>query len=78
LENVFTALDGNGQIAKRYNSVLEDAICSAPGGVGETDYFNFKAHRNGNLHISFRRRDLLARFNQIAGGARLRPAKGKP
>lgn len=73
LENVFTALDGRGQIGKRYNSILQDTIDKAPEGRGETDYFRFRACKNGNLHVEFRRRDLLARFNQIAGGAHLKP-----
>lgn len=44
-------------------------------GPGETDLFAFRCCANGNLHLRFRRLDLLARFNQIAGGRRLRPQK---
>lgn len=77
LENVFSALDGNGQISKGYYSALATAIngTSLNAGTGETPYFKFKCFLNGNLHIEFRRLDLLARLNQIAGGARLKPAK---
>jgi hypothetical protein len=75
LENTFSALDGRGQTGKRYNSLLEDAIGASPDGQGETDYFRFRACKNGNLHVEFRRRDLLARFNQIAGGLRLKPTR---
>ena len=42
-------------------------------GKGETPLFGFRVFRNGNLHIEFKRPDLLDRLNRIAGGARLRP-----
>jgi hypothetical protein len=71
LENVFKALDGKGAAGKRYNSELEDAINASPDGTGETEYFRFKAHKNGNLHIEFLRADLLAEFNRRAGGKNL-------
>lgn len=76
LENVFTALDGRGQITKTHYSAISTAI-KAPGfdGVGETPYFAFRTWKNGNMHLRFKRLDLLARFNAIAGGRRLRPAR---
>ena len=74
LENVFRALDGRGTIPG-YQSALETAISAAEGGEGETDLFTFRACINHNLHLTFRRPDLLERFNQIAGGKRLRPAE---
>lgn len=75
LENVFTALDGKGQITKGHYSAISQVI-RAPGfdGTGETEYFRFKTFRNGNMHLWFKRKDLLARFNAIAGGKRLRQA----
>lgn len=75
LENVFHALDGRGSIAKTNRSAVETALLASTDGRGETPYFRFKAFKNGNLHIEFRRLDLLARFNQIAGGKRLRQGK---
>lgn len=74
LENVLNALAGNGEIAKGYRSALENAIAESADGVGETDLIAFKAHKNGALHMRFKRLDLLARLNQLAGGANLRPA----
>lgn len=74
LENVFSALDGRGEISKSYGGELGDAIKACEGGVGETRYFRFKCFHNRNLHLEFKRADLLAKFNQIAGGANLRPA----
>ena len=78
LENVFNALDGRGALTKHHRSDLENAIRATPingGGRGETSFFKFRACKNGNLHLEFLRPDLLQRFNEIAGGRRLRPAK---
>jgi hypothetical protein len=75
LENVFNALDGKGNIAKGYQSELQTAIeASGKEGRGETSLFSFRVFKNGNMHMTFKRADLLARFNQIAGGRRLRAA----
>jgi len=74
LENVFSAIDGRGQISKGYYSLLSTAIKAAPAdGRGGTDLFGFRACGNGNLHIEFLRPDLLDKFNAMAGGNRLRP-----
>lgn len=80
LENVFTALDGKGMIAKgSYESRLADAIntTTLDVGRGETDYFGFKCYRNRNLHLKFKRMDLVERLNQMAGGMRLRDKRGE-
>ena len=73
LENVFSALDGKGSITKGHYSQISQVI-KAPGydGAGETPYFRFRTFRNGNMHLWFLRPDLLARFNALAGGKRLR------
>jgi hypothetical protein len=74
LENVLNSLAGNGQIAKHYQSALQTAIEASDDGTGETELFTFRACKNGNLHLRFKDTSLLARFNQIAGGHRLRAA----
>lgn len=66
LDNVFHMMDGRGPI-KGYNGPLIDAIQSSPDGTGETDFFAFKSFMNGNLHIKFKRQDLVDRLNYIAG-----------
>ena len=71
LENVFNALAGQGQISKTHQSQLQMAIEASQDGRGETDLFEFRACKNQNLHLTFKRLDLLARLNQIAGGNRL-------
>ncbi len=70
LDNVFSSLDGKGSIAKEYRSELESAVYKSA--TGETPYFEYRACMNGNLHLRFKRLDLVAKFNAIAGGKRLR------
>lgn len=74
LENVFSSLDGAGQVSKGHFSLLQQAIESAEDGKGETKYFRFKCYRNGNLHLEFRSADLLLKFNQVAGKGQLKGA----
>ena len=68
LDQIFHLLDGKG-IVKEHRGPLVSAIltCDAAG-IGETEYFKFRCCKNGNLHIEFRRDDLLAEFNKIAAG----------
>lgn len=83
LENVFTALDGKGQVTKSSHWSQIETIAreskterrSDGPLVGETPYFRFRGFKNGNLHLEILRADLLSRFNAIAGGQRLRPGK---
>jgi hypothetical protein len=77
MENVFQMLDGRGAINRNHRSELETAIRVSMNGRGQTIYFEFKCFKKGTLHLKFRRLDLLKRFNEIAGGMRLRPT-GKP
>ncbi len=71
LDNVFSLLDGKGAV-KTYYGPLTDAIKASPDGRGETAYFEFKCFQNGNLHLKFRRLDLVAKLNVEAGGNRLK------
>lgn len=67
LDNIFHLLDGKG-IVKEHCGPLASAIKqSGREGIGETDYFKFKCYKNRNLHLEFKRQDLLDKFNQIAG-----------
>lgn len=70
MENVLHSLSGKGSVCRGHHSDLSNAIDESP--VGETDLFRYRVFANGNLHLTFRDLDLLARFNQLAGGARLR------
>lgn len=78
LENVFTMLDGKipDHSAGYYYSRLSGAIKAVPIGDpcrGETDLFEFKGFRNTNMHLRFKRLDLVAKLNAVAGGMRLKP-----
>jgi len=64
MDRVFHALDGKS-IAESYRSPLLDKISNST--EGETEYFTFKIYLNGNVHLSFKRMDLVAKLNQIAG-----------
>ncbi len=72
LENVLNMLDGRGFISKGHFSDVQNAIAESATGHGETDLFEFRCHKNGNLHLRFKRRDLLKRFNMRAGGNAIR------
>ncbi|MFA5154342.1 MAG: DUF4942 domain-containing protein [Clostridia bacterium] len=68
IDKVFHVLDGKG-VPKGYNTPLINAINSTPHNVGhgETDYFRFKCYQNNNLHVDFKRMDLVKKLNKIAG-----------
>lgn len=74
MERVFQMLDGKGEISKAHYSEIDIAM-RAGARRGETPYFAWRAFGNSNLHVRFRRLDLLGKFNQIAGGKNLRKAK---
>ena len=74
LDKVFFMLDGKG-IPDGYRSPLVDAINTVGqvSNTGETHYFKFKLYRNSNLHLEFRRMDLVRKLNAVAGGMNLKP-----
>jgi len=68
LDRLFHVLDGKGAPGG-YVSELTDGInMSGHDGYAETEYFKVKCYHNGNIHITFKRLDLVAVLNQIAGG----------
>lgn len=73
LDNVFSVCDGKGTI-KTYRGPLCDKISESKDGMGATEYFQFRCCHNGNLHLEFKRLDLVTLLNATAGGNRL---KGK-
>jgi len=66
VDRVFHLLDGKS-FGITYGGPLVDGINvagqndTAP--KGETDYFRWKGYQNGNLHLEFKRLDLLAKLN---------------
>jgi hypothetical protein len=76
LENVFRWMDGTVVVSEqRHYSDLSTAIkaCSPEKCHGATAYFEFKGFNNRTLHLKFRRMDLVAKLNRVAGGMRLKP-----
>lgn len=65
LDTIFHTLDGKGVIPG-HEGPLVSAIAVSEDGAGETEYFKFKAFKNGNLHLEFKRDDLLQEFNRVA------------
>lgn len=74
INQVFTLLDKKDPDKDTtYQGALAEAINAIPRGQNtfETPYFRGRCFRNGNLHLEFKRQDLLDRFNLIAGGKNL-------
>ncbi len=82
LDNAFALMDGKGAI-KSYCGELADSITVTtridktnpehiPSMNGETTYFKWKVFGNGNLHLEFKRMDLLQTLNEIGGAGMLR------
>lgn len=75
LERVLAGLDGNGHVAREHYSELYRVMRESRLWSGETTYYAWKAHKNGNLHLRFKRPDLVRKLNAMAGGARLAGGK---
>jgi hypothetical protein len=74
LDNVFHLLDGKGAIKTHYGA-LYNAVKKAGENhetAGTTEYFEFKAYKNGNLHLKFRRMDLVKKLNAMAANRELK------
>jgi Domain of unknown function (DUF4942) len=67
LDGVFHLLDGKG-VMREPRGPLCKAIEASPDGRGETDFFAFKCFKNGNLHLTMKRLDLVKELNGLAAG----------
>lgn len=69
--NVFSLLDGYGP-SQGHNGELVTAILGAHPGAnaGETKYFRWRAWRNRNLHLTFKRMDLVDELLQRCASRR--------
>ena len=74
LDNVFHLLDGKPLSAYR-NGDLINAIHESRRGVGETEFFRFKCFINSNLHLEFKRMDLVQRLNEVGGNGLPMPGR---
>lgn len=71
-DKIFHLLDKKPYNYNAYSSPLVDTM--SKNDSGETEYFRWIRYKNGNLHLFFKREDLLKMFNQIAGS--IDPALG--
>jgi hypothetical protein len=75
LDNAFHLMDGKGPVkwpgdmVTKITEAVRDKKWEA-----ETEYFKLKWYKVGTLHIEFKRLDLVAKMNAMAGGNRLRKA----
>lgn len=73
IDGVFHLLDGHTVLRDGQPPLLK-ALADTRTGTGETEYFSFRAFKNGNLHLTFKRQDLLDRLNQVGTGETVLPA----
>jgi hypothetical protein len=71
MDNAFHLMDGKGLGKSNLVSVIGVA-CREGKNSTETEYFKLKWFKNGNCHIVFKRMDLVAKLNKIAGENLLR------
>lgn len=67
IDGIFHLLDGKG-VMRQNRGPLVNAINESKTGRGETDYFRFKCFNNRNLHLEFKRLDLVKALNLLAAG----------
>jgi uncharacterized protein DUF4942 len=74
LDNVFHLLDGKGIAKHPFNlpTLLETEKRKKDTNTLETEYFSCKWFKNRNLHLKFRRLDLVQQINQKAGENRVK------
>lgn len=62
LDRVFQTLDGKPFLPRSLESAMNGAF--EAGSIFESDYYRAKAFKNGNLHLEFKRLDLLDKVNE--------------
>jgi hypothetical protein len=68
IDGVFHLLDGKGVMKENRGPLFQAINASGRDGRGETAYFRFKCFKNGNLHLEFKRLDLVKQLNGLAAG----------
>lgn len=67
IDNMFHVLDGQGIVRDGRPPIIE-AIAASSDGTGETAYFRFRCCKNRNLHLEFKRMDLVKKLNALGAG----------
>jgi len=77
IDLAFNLLDGRGvpKYPNDLGTVLRTAIHESKD-VLETEYFKFKVYGNGNIHVEFKRMDLVDSLNRIGSGGKFELNKG--
>jgi hypothetical protein len=68
IENAFRLLDSKGP-TQTYHAQIA-TVLKTNVTEGETDYYTFRAFKNGNLHVWFKRMDLVAKLNEYGAAGR--------
>lgn len=69
LDNVMHLLDGKGTVPTHAGPLIDALNGPENNGHVETEYFEAKCFKNQNLHLRFKRLDLLAELNLRGSGA---------
>lgn len=65
LDRVFRIIDGKDHQPHALQNAINTAM--ADGNIYEDGYFHVKGFRNGNMHLKFKRTDLLDKANRMIG-----------
>lgn len=68
IDGVFHILDGRGVMRENKGPLVKAIGETDAAGRGETEYFKFKCFKNRNLHLEFKRLDLVRQLNGLAAG----------
>lgn len=71
IDGVFHMLDGQGMMKQNKGPLVTAINASGRAGRGETAYFEFRCYKNRNLHLRFKREDLVKELNFLAAGERV-------
>jgi hypothetical protein len=68
IDGIFHLLDGKGVMRENKGPLVKAVNATDKTGRGETEYFRFRCYKNRNLHLEFRRLDLVKQLNCLAAG----------
>ena len=68
IDGVFHLMDGRGIMRENKGPLIKAINATDTTGRGETEYFRFRCFKNRNLHIEFKRLDLVKQLNGLAAG----------
>ena len=69
METLFFMMDGKA--SPEYPGDIATKLRENRDGFVDSEYFGVKLYKKGSAHITFKRMDLVAKINQVAGKALL-------